>query len=109
MPISASHTSHVPYVPSVEPGERLLDLLELLSQRFGERVVLADLGRHLAPIGEVAVEVELDLTAGGQLVDTTKECRALGVECLTELGVVVVGHTRRLVALVLGLVRPSRP
>ena len=71
------------------------------------RVEKANPATSAASVGEVAVEVELDLTTGGQLVDTTKKCRALGIECLAELGV-VVGHQKRLVALVLGLVRPLR-
>ena len=78
-----------------EPGECLLDLLQLVAQGVGEGSVLPDLRRDLAPIGEVVVEVEFDLATRGQLVDASEESGALGVQCLTEL-CVVVGHVQQI-------------
>ena len=52
----------------VELGQRPLDVVELVAQVAGQRLVLALLGRHLAAVGEVVV-LGLGQIVGVQLAE----------------------------------------
>lgn len=76
-----------------EPGQGPLDQVQLHLEHIGQRSVLALLGRDLSTIGEVVVEVEIDISARGQLIDALEEVGPFRLEAGSFL-VMIVGHDR---------------
>jgi len=75
----ATHAA-VPVGASVESAQSLVDQFQLSFEHIGERSVLTLFGCHLASIGEVVVELELDFAADGEFVDAGEEVGSLCFE-----------------------------